>query len=89
MEPNRGPRGVGHTKEKNELPRAHDLLHEFGSHALSELPKKKNKRRRVIVDLCAGFQSWAQAPVASELDCAYTRGYIRTALHCSGINGLC
>ena len=67
MEPSRGPRGVGHTKEKNELP--HDLLYEFASHALAELPKKKNKRRRVIVDLCAGFQSWA--PVASELDCTY------------------
>ena len=67
MEPIRGLRGIGHTKEKNALPV--DLLREFAECALTELPKRKNQRRRVIVDLCAGFQSWK--PVAAEMNCIY------------------
>ena len=55
MEPIRGPRGIGHTKEKNALPA--DLLREFAECALNELPRRKNQRRRVIVGLCAGSQS--------------------------------
>ena len=63
----RGPRGKGHNKEKNALPL--DLLREFTDCALSELPQRRTKRRRVIVDLCSGYQSWK--PVASENDCIY------------------
>ena len=67
MEPIRGPRGPGHTKEKNALP--YDLLLEFAGAALQELPVSTDSGRKVIVDLCAGFQSWA--PVAHDLHCTY------------------
>ena len=65
MEPIRGPRGAGHTKEKNALPC--DLLLEFAGAALQELLVSTDSGRKVIVNLCAGFQSWA--PVAHDLDC--------------------
>ena len=61
MEPLRGPRGKGHTKEKNALP--FDLLSEIATKALASHPGK------VIINLCAGFQSWA--PVAEMLGCQY------------------
>ena len=64
MEPIRGPRGKGHTKEKNELPAM--LLREVAQQALRDAPDKKGG---VIVDLCSGFQSWK--PVAAELGCRY------------------
>lgn len=59
MEPIRGPRGAGHTKEKNALPA--ELLEEV-------LVQAKRERGEVgadvIIDLCAGFQSWR--PVAAK-----------------------
>ena len=64
MEPIRGPRGQGHTKEKNELPAM--LLREVMAQALKEAP---SGRRKVVVDLCSGFQSWR--PVAAEFGCRY------------------
>jgi len=64
MEPIRGPRGRGHTKEKNALPA--ELLEEF---ALEVMRTTSNLEGRVVLDLCAGFQSWA--PVAAKLGCKY------------------
>ena len=64
MEPIRGPRGPGHTKDKNALPEA--LLEELADAALLE---GRNPRGRVILDLCSGFQSWR--PVAARLGCDY------------------
>ena len=64
VEPFRGPRGKGHTKEKNALPE--DLLEEIALHAMH---RGENRQGKVIVDLCAGYQSWA--PVAERLGCTY------------------
>ena len=46
MEPIRGPRGPGHTKEKNALP--YDLLLEFAGAALHELPVSTDSGWKVI-----------------------------------------
>ena len=68
MEPLRGPRGKGHTKEKNALP--FDLLSEIAIEALAS----PHGQRKVIIDLCAGFQSWA--PVADAFGCQYIAIYV-------------
>ena len=52
------------TKEKNALPE--DLLEEIALHAMH---RGENRQGKVIVDLCAGYQSWA--PVAERLGCTY------------------
>ena len=64
VEPERGPRGKGHTKEKNALPRG--LLELVLAQAVDETPRRGAKG---IVDLCSGFQSWR--PVALEHGCSY------------------
>ena len=65
MEPIRGPRGRGHTKEKNALPP--QLLEEI---LLSSLDKCKDRvGPKVVIDLCSGFQSWA--PIAKKYGCIY------------------
>ena len=64
MEPWRGPVGPGHTKEKNALPQM--LLGEILDRVLKRPP---SAQARVVVDLCAGFQSWR--PVVEERGCRY------------------
>jgi len=64
MEPHRGPRGVGSVKDKNAVPSL--LLEEI---LLASVPRKSDLKGKVIIDLCAGFQSWA--PVADKFKCKY------------------
>ena len=64
MEPIRGPRGAGHTKEKNVVPPL--VLEEI---LMAALQHQKVGGGDVVVDLCAGFQSLA--PVAREFGCRY------------------
>ena len=64
MEPHRGPRGKGHERVKNALPPL--LLEEV---LLASVPHKRELKGKVIIDLCAGFQSWA--PVADKFKCKY------------------
>ena len=54
----------GHNREKNALPP--DLLEEMARWAMRTTT---NPHGKVILDLCAGFQSWA--PVAAALGCDY------------------
>ena len=64
MEPCRGPRGPGHTKEKNALPKG--LLETVLKQVKS---RSESSRAKVVVDLCSGFQSWR--PVAMAHGCGY------------------
>ena len=65
MEPCRGPRGPGHTKEKNALP--FGMLEEILLAAIKQTGM--DPRGKVIIDLCSGFQSWL--PVARKYGCTY------------------
>ena len=67
MEPSRGPQGKGHTQEKNALPS--DLANLLETILDQVLARGSASSRAVVVDLCAGFQSWR--PVALSRRCIY------------------
>ena len=58
MEPIRGPRGPGHTQEKNALPQ--QLLEVLLEQVIASSDRPQ---ATVVVDLCAGFQSWRSVAV--------------------------
>ena len=56
VDPEMGARGAGASTEKHGLPEL--LLQEMLSQMLGQCSKKELQGKRVVINLCAGDQSW-------------------------------